>query len=76
MVRPMRRSNRSVGTLEEAVGLWKTRWHVEQGDQQLKEDMDLDHFEGLLTRLQEHSTPCFAVPGSWRRGGRAARSRR
>src|SRR5207302_6043564 len=30
----------------EAVGLWKTRWQVEQGYQQLKEELGLDHFEG------------------------------
>lgn len=32
--------------LEDAVALWKTRWQVEQGYQQLKEELGLDHFEG------------------------------
>jgi SRSO17 transposase len=29
-----------------AVRLWKSRWPVEQGYQQLKEELGLDHFEG------------------------------
>jgi SRSO17 transposase len=29
-----------------AVRLWKSRWAVEQGYQQLKEELGLDHFEG------------------------------
>jgi SRSO17 transposase len=29
-----------------AVALWKSRWHVEHGYQQLKEELGLDHFEG------------------------------
>jgi SRSO17 transposase len=33
-------------TLEEAVALWKARWQVEQGYQQRKEELGLDHFEG------------------------------
>jgi len=33
-------------SLEEAVALWKERWRVEQGYQQLKEELGLDHFEG------------------------------
>ena len=36
----------ATATLAEAVGLWKTRWQVEQGYQQLKEELGLDHFEG------------------------------
>jgi SRSO17 transposase len=33
-------------SLSDAVALWKQRWHVEQGYQQLKEELGLDHFEG------------------------------
>ena len=33
-------------TLEQAVGLWKERWQVERGYQQLKGELGLDHFEG------------------------------
>ena len=29
-----------------AVRLWKSRWPVEQGYQQMKEELGLDHFEG------------------------------
>ena len=30
----------------QAVRLWKQRWRVEQGHQQMKEELGLDHFEG------------------------------
>ena len=33
-------------TLEQAVGLWKERWQVERGYEQLKGELGLDHFEG------------------------------
>jgi SRSO17 transposase len=33
-------------TLEQAVGLWKERWQVERGYEQLKAELGLDHFEG------------------------------
>jgi SRSO17 transposase len=33
-------------SMAEAVALWKQRWQVEQGYQQLKEELGLDHFEG------------------------------
>jgi SRSO17 transposase len=33
-------------TRRAAVRLWKSRWPVEQGYQQLKEELGLDHFEG------------------------------
>jgi SRSO17 transposase len=33
-------------TLEQAVGLWKKRWQVERGYEQLKGELGLDHFEG------------------------------
>jgi SRSO17 transposase len=32
--------------LEQAVGWWKTRWQVERGYEQLKDELGLDHFEG------------------------------
>jgi SRSO17 transposase len=33
-------------TLAQAVGLWKERWQVERGYEQLKGELGLDHFEG------------------------------
>jgi SRSO17 transposase len=40
-------SNLPAGTSRlRAVRLWKSRWPVEQGYQQLKEELGLDHFEG------------------------------
>jgi SRSO17 transposase len=33
-------------SIEQAIALWKSRWQVEQGYQQLKEELGLDHFEG------------------------------
>jgi SRSO17 transposase len=32
--------------MAEGLALWKQRWQVEQGYQQLKEELGLDHFEG------------------------------
>jgi SRSO17 transposase len=50
--------------LEEAVGLWKTRWQVEQGYQQLKEELGLDHFEGRSwPGFHHHATLCFLAYG-------------
>jgi SRSO17 transposase len=37
-----------------AVRLWKSRWAVEQGYQQLKEELGLDHFEGRGWRGFHH----------------------
>ena len=37
-----------------AVRLWKTRWPVEQGYQQMKEELGLDHFEGRSWRGFHH----------------------
>jgi SRSO17 transposase len=34
----------------EAVRLWRSRWPVEQGYQQMKEELGLDHFEGRSWR--------------------------
>ena len=48
-------SNRPVGTSRVvAVRLWKSRWPVEQGYQQLKEERGLDHFEGRSWRGFDH----------------------
>lgn len=46
--------------MEHAVQLWKSRWHVEQGHQQLKEELGLDHFEGRSwPGFHHHATMCF-----------------
>jgi SRSO17 transposase len=37
-----------------AVRLWKSRWSVEQGYQQMKEELGLDHFEGRSWRGFHH----------------------
>lgn len=34
--------------------LWKSRWSVEQGYQQMKEELGLDHFEGRSWRGFHH----------------------
>jgi len=48
-------SNLPPGTsLPEAVRLWKQRWRVEQGHQQMKEELGLDHFEGRSWRGFHH----------------------
>jgi SRSO17 transposase len=48
-------SNLPVGTSRlAAVRLWKSRWPVEQGYQQLKEELGLDHFEGRSWRGFHH----------------------
>jgi SRSO17 transposase len=50
----------ATAALAEAVGLWKTRWQVEQGYQQLKEELGLDHFEGRSwPGSHHHATLCF-----------------
>jgi len=38
----------------QAVGLWKSRWPVEQGYQQMKEELGLNHFEGRSWRGFHH----------------------
>ncbi len=51
-------------TLERAVALWKQRWHVEQGYQQLKEELGLDHFEGRSwAGFHHHATLTFLAYG-------------
>src|SRR5262249_12859003 len=48
-------SNLPEGTsLKKAVRLWKSRWPVEQGYQQMKEELGLDHFEGRSRRGFHH----------------------
>jgi len=48
-------SNLPPGTTRaRAVRLWKSRWPVEQGYQQLKEELGLDHFEGRSWRGFHH----------------------
>jgi hypothetical protein len=40
------------------------RWKIEQGYQQLKEELGLDHFEGRSWRgLHHHLTLCFLAYG-------------
>ena len=40
-----------------AVRLWRSRWPVEQGYQQMKEELGLDHFEGRSWRgFHRHGT--------------------
>ena len=47
-------------SLEELVRLAHQRWAIEQGYQQLKEELGLDHFEGRSWRgLHHHLTLCF-----------------
>ena len=41
-------------TRQRAVRLWKTRWPVEQGYQQMKEELGLAHFEGRSWRGFHH----------------------
>jgi SRSO17 transposase len=51
-------------TLADAVGIWKSRWQVEQGYQQLKEELGLDHFEGRSwPGFHHHATLCFLAYG-------------
>jgi SRSO17 transposase len=48
-------SNLPPGTTRlQAVRLWKSRWPVEQGYQQMKEELGLDHFEGRSWRGFHH----------------------
>ena len=51
-------SNLPEGTSrKQAVRLWKSRWPVEQGYQQMKEELGLDHFEGRSWRgFHHHAT--------------------
>lgn len=51
-------------TLEEAVALWKARWQVERGYQQLKGEVGLDDFEGRSwAGFHHHATLTFLAYG-------------
>jgi SRSO17 transposase len=58
-------SNLPPGTsCKKAVRLWKSRWPVEQGYQQLKEELGLDHFEGRSWRgFHHHACLTFLAYG-------------
>jgi SRSO17 transposase len=46
------------------VALWKQRWQVEQGYQQLKEELGLDHFEGRSwSGFHHHAALTFLAYG-------------
>ena len=48
-------SNLPAGTSRlKAVRLWRERWKIEQGYQQMKEELGLDHFEGRSWRGFHH----------------------
>jgi SRSO17 transposase len=50
--------------LEQAVGWWKTRWQVERGYAQLKDELGLDHFEGRSwTGFHHHAALTFLAYG-------------
>ena len=51
-------SNLPVDTTRlQAVRLWRQRWKIEQGYQQMKEELGLDHFEGRSWRgFHHHAT--------------------
>lgn len=54
----------ATATLADAVGIWKSRWQVEQGYQQLKEELGLDHFEGRSwPGFHHHAALCFLAYG-------------
>jgi SRSO17 transposase len=58
-------SNLPAGTsCRRAVRRWKSRWPVEQGYQQLKEELGLDHFEGRSWRgFHHHAAMTFLAYG-------------
>lgn len=50
--------------MADGVALWKQRWQVEQGYQQLKEELGLDHFEGRSwTGFHHHAAMTFLAYG-------------
>jgi SRSO17 transposase len=54
----------AAATLAEGVSVWKSRWQVEQGYQQLKEELALDHFEGRSwPGFHHHAALCFLAYG-------------
>ena len=48
-------------TCLEAVRWWKRRWSVEQGYQQMNEELGLDHFEGRSWRGFHHHACLVAL---------------
>jgi SRSO17 transposase len=58
-------SNASLQTaVKQMIGWAHHRWQIEQGYQQLKEELGLDHFEGRSWRgLHHHLTLCFLAYG-------------
>jgi SRSO17 transposase len=51
-------------SVKQMVGWAHHRWQIEQGYQQLKEELGLDHFEGRSWRgLHHHLTLCFLAYG-------------
>jgi SRSO17 transposase len=51
-------------TIARAVGLWKERWQVERGYEQLKGELGLDHFEGRSwPGFHHHATMTFLAYG-------------
>ncbi|SFV16182.1 Transposase DDE domain-containing protein [Methylobacterium sp. 174MFSha1.1] len=65
-------------TLEQLAAAIKARWSCEQAHQQLKEELDLDHFEGRSwIGLHHHALLCqiaFAFLQSQRVGGKRCAS--
>jgi SRSO17 transposase len=50
--------------IEQAVGFWKERWQVERGDEQLKGELGLDHFEGRSwPGFHHHAAMTFLASG-------------
>jgi SRSO17 transposase len=51
-------------SIKQLIGWAHHRWKIEQGYQQLKEELGLDHFEGRSWRgLHHHLTLCFLAYG-------------
>jgi SRSO17 transposase len=51
-------------SVKQMLGWAHHRWQIEQGSQQLKEELGLDHFEGRSWRgLHHHLTLCFLAYG-------------
>ena len=65
--------------MKTAVRLWKSRWPVEQGYQQMKEELGLDHFEGRSWRGFHHHAAMVMLAYGFlllerHRGGKNTRS--
>jgi SRSO17 transposase len=71
-------SNLPPGTrCKKAVRLWKSRWPVEQGYQQLKEELGLDHVEGRSWRgFHHHAAMALLAYGFLLRERQRAREQR